>query len=130
MKINNIKINNYGKLKNKEINLKNNINIIYGENEAGKSTLLKFILNTFYGISKNKKGKEMSDFDRYKPWSGEDFSGRIEYELDNKEKYEIYRDFNKKNPKIYNELKEEISKQFNFFMSKQKLMKNYFYQQF
>ena len=43
MKNKNIKINNYGKLKNKEINLKNNINIIYGENEAGKSTLLKFI---------------------------------------------------------------------------------------
>ena len=55
MKINKLKINSYGKLKEKEINLENGINLIYGENEAGKSTLIKFIINSFYGISKNKK---------------------------------------------------------------------------
>ena len=65
MKINKLKINAYGKLKDKEINFKNNINIIYGKNEAGKSTLLNFISNCFYGISKNKKGKDISDFERY-----------------------------------------------------------------
>ena len=58
MKINHIKINAFGKVKNKEINLDDNLNIIYGKNEAGKSTILKFIINSFYGISKNKKGKE------------------------------------------------------------------------
>ena len=113
MKINNIKINNYGKIKNKEINLKNKINIIYGKNEAGKSTLLNFIFNTFYGISKNKKGKTISDYEKFKPQEGEEFSGKLEYELDNNEKIEIYRDFNKKNPKIFNENLEDISKQFN-----------------
>ena len=118
MKINKLKINSYGKLKNKEIELKDNINIIYGKNEAGKSTLLKFIINSFYGISKNKKGKDYSDFDKYLPWSEEEFSGKIEYELDNKEKYEVYRDFKKKNPKIFNEKKEDISKQFNIDKSK------------
>ena len=78
MKINKLKINAYGKLKDKEINFKNNINIIYGKNEAGKSTLLNFISNCFYGISKNKKGKDISDFERYMPWAGEDFSGKME----------------------------------------------------
>ena len=43
MKINYLKINQFGKLKNKEIKLENNINLIYGKNEAGKTTLLKFI---------------------------------------------------------------------------------------
>lgn len=118
MKINKLKINSYGKLKEKEINLKDGINLIYGQNEAGKSTLIKFIINSFYGISKNKKGKEVSDFEKYKPWSGEEFSGKLEYELDNKEKYEIYRDFNKKNPKIFNENMEDISKQFNIDKNK------------
>lgn len=113
MKINNVKINNYGKINNKEIDFQKNINIVYGKNEAGKSTILNFISNCLYGISKNKNGKELSDFEKYKPWIGEEFSGRIEYELDNNEKYEVYRDFSKKNPKIYNEEKEEISKQFN-----------------
>ena len=118
MKINKLKINSYGKLKEKEINLKDGINIIYGENEAGKSTLINFIINSFYGISKNKKGKEISDYEKYKPWSGEEFSGKIEYELENKEKYEIYRDFNKKNPKIFNENMEDISKEFNIDKNK------------
>ena len=113
MKINKIKINSYGKLKNKQIDLKDGINIIYGKNEAGKSTILRFIVNSFYGISKNKKGKEYSDYERYLPWNNEEFSGNIEYELDNKAEYEIHRDFKKKNPQIYNEMKENISSEFN-----------------
>ena len=118
MKINKIKINSYGKLKEKEIKLKDGINIIYGENESGKSTLLNFIVNSFYGISKNKKGKEYSDVEKYTPWLGEEFSGKLEYELNNKNKYEIYRDFKKKNPKIFNENMEDISKEFNIDKSK------------
>ena len=112
MKIKNIKINSYGKLKEKEINLKDNFNIIYGKNESGKSTLLNFTKNTFYGISKNKNGKEISDYEKYLPWVGEEFSGKIGYELDNEEYFEIYRDFHKKSPKVFNSNLEEISRQF------------------
>ena len=126
MKINNLKINSYGKIKNKEINLKNGINIIYGKNEAGKSTLLNFIFNSFYGISKNKKGKIFSDFEKYKPQEGDEFSGKIEYELDTNERYEIFRDFNKKNPKIFNENSEDISNQFNI---DKKTGNEFFYEQ-
>ena len=53
-----IKINSFGTLKNKEINLDKNVNIIYGKNESGKSTLLTYIKTAFYGISRNKNGKE------------------------------------------------------------------------
>ena len=111
MKIENIKINSYGNLKNKEINLKK-FNIIYGKNESGKSTLLNFIKNIFYGISKNKNGRDISDYDKYLPWGENDFSGKIKYLLDNNFEYEVYRDFNKKNPVVYNEQMEDISKEF------------------
>lgn len=48
--------------------------ILYMEkNESGKSTLLNFIVNSFYGISKIK-GKEYSDVEKYTPWLGEEFS--------------------------------------------------------
>lgn len=117
MKINNIKINGFGKLENKEINFKNNINLIYGENEAGKTTLLKFISGIFYGISRNKNKKEISDFERYKTWGEKDFSGKIEYSLDNKETYEVFRDFTKKNPKIYKD-SEDVSNNFNIDKTK------------
>ena len=36
------------------------MNVVIGKNESGKSTLLNFIVNSFYGISKNKKGKDKS----------------------------------------------------------------------
>ena len=112
MKINNLKINGFGKIENKEIKLLDNINLIYGENEAGKTTLLKFISGMFYGISKNKNKKEIPDYEKYKPWKAEEYSGKIEYVLDNKETFEVFRDFNKKNPKIYKN-SEDISKNFN-----------------
>ena len=113
MKIKNIKINNYGNLENKEINLENKINIIYGKNESGKSTLLNYIKNIFYGISKNKNGKEISDYEKYNPWGKQEFSGKIKYELDNGSCFEIFRNFHKKNPEVYNGNMEEISKEYN-----------------
>ena len=113
MKVEEIKINSFGTLRNKEINLSDKINIIHGKNESGKSTLLAYIKTAFYGISRNKNGKEISDYDKYKPWSGEEFSGKIKYTLDSGEQFEIFRDFNKKNPKIYNAKLEDVTNQFN-----------------
>ena len=110
MIINYLKINGFGKIKNKEINLSDNINIIYGKNEQGKTTTLKFLEAMFYGASKNKNGKDICDFEKYKPWTGDDYSGKLAYTLKNGEEFEVYREFKKKNPKIYNKNGEDISK--------------------
>ncbi len=118
MRINNLKINGFGKLKNQNLNLDKGINIIYGKNESGKSSCLKFISSMLYGASKNKNGKDISDFDKFKPWKTEEFSGKISYVLDNGEEYDIYREFKKKNPIIYNSLKEDISKNFTIDKTK------------
>lgn len=117
MKINNLQINGYGKLSNKEIGLNRNINVIYGKNEAGKSTLLNFINSIFYGANKNKNGKDISDYDKYLPWKTEEFSGKISYELDNGEQYEIFRDFRKKNPIIYHN-KQDVSSDYSIDKAK------------
>lgn len=119
MKIQKIKINGFGKIQNKEWEFNNKINLIQGENESGKSTLLKFILAMFYGTSRNKNGKFLSDFERYKPWNTEEYSGKIEYELDNGEKYEVFREFKRKAPKIYDEKEEEITKNYSTDKSKE-----------
>jgi len=113
LKIRNIKINGFGKLENREIDLGNHVNLVYGKNEAGKTTFLKFIPSMFFGISKNKKGKDIADFDKYTPWGSDEFSGKISYELDNGDVYDVFRDFKKKSPVIYNASKDDISKQFN-----------------
>ena len=113
MKLNKLKINSYGNLQNREMEF-NKLNIIFGENEAGKTTLQNFIMSMFYGMEK-KKGKEaFSDVDKYTPWKGTtDFSGKISYELDDNTKYEIFRDFTKKNPEIYDETGKDITKDFS-----------------
>ena len=135
MRIDKLKINGFGKIKNEDIDLSSGINIVCGKNEAGKSSLLKFISSMFYGVSKNKNGKEISDFDRYKPWINDEFSGKISYTLDNNESFEVYREFKKKNPIIYNSRKEDISKDFpvdktrgiDFFMTQTGIDEETFY---
>ncbi len=113
MQIKELQINNFGKLKDKKIELKNGINIISGKNESGKSTILKFITSMLYGVNKNKNGKRISDYERYTPWSENgEYSGKITYELDNNEKYEVYRNFTKKNPQILDKSGNDVSKDY------------------
>ncbi len=111
MQIKNLKINQYGNIENKELDFKK-FNIVYGKNESGKSTLLNFILSSFYGISKNKNGKFESDYDRYNPWNQNEFSGNINYSLDDNSEYSVFRNFDKKNPQILDEMGNDISKSF------------------
>ena len=112
MLIKDLQINNFGKLKNREIELNNGINIIFGENESGKSTILKFITSMFYGVSKNKNGKRITDFEKYTPWYEGEYSGKIKYKLDNGEEYEVYRNFTKKNPQILDSNGNDVSKNY------------------
>ena len=118
MIIKDLKINNFGKLENREFKFNDGINLIYGENESGKSTLLKFIYGMFYGLSKNKNGKTIPDIEKYKPWNNGEYSGKLRYSLDNGNTYEIFRAFEKKNPKIFNEDSEDISKTFTIDKAK------------
>lgn len=110
MEINNVKINGFGNLENKNIQFKNGINLILGNNENGKSTLLKFISSMFYGIPKNKSLEEV------RPWYSNDFSGKIEYTLDNGEKYFVFRDFANKKIQILNDNYEDVTS--NYGMDK------------
>ena len=119
MKIEKIQINGFGKLENKEIELTDGINIILGRNESGKSTLLKFINSMLYGISKNKRGKIISDQEKYKPWNTEQYSGKIKYKLDDKKEYEIYRDFKNRELKIFNNFGDDLTPLFNVEKNKE-----------
>ena len=112
MRINNLKINSFGKLEDKYLEFKK-FNLIYGDNEAGKSTLLNYIMNIFYGMSKNKNYKNSFDYDRFLPWNNSDFSGQINYSLDNGANYRAYRDFCKRETYVYDENNTEISNLFS-----------------
>ena len=111
MKIDNFKINNYGKIENREVILTNGINLIKGYNEAGKSTILSFLNSMLYGIDKTKKGN-ISEYDKYLPWLSTNFSGSMEYSLDNAQKYYVFRDFKKKIPVVLDQNRNDITLNF------------------
>ncbi|EGT3615285.1 hypothetical protein FHH43_03370, partial [Clostridium perfringens] len=85
MIIKKINAKSFGKLENKEIELKEGFNIIYGENESGKSTLQSFIKVMLYGVENKKGKKSLSDRAKYTPIGRSTFSGELLIEVENQE---------------------------------------------
>lgn len=98
MKIKKLGIKSFGKFQDKEIEFKNGLNIVYGNNEAGKSTTHKFIQGMFFGFFKPySKNKLYSDeYKRFKPWNSDLYKGSLEFTI-GKSEYRIERNFDKKN---------------------------------
>lgn len=88
MKINKLFIKSFGKFQNKEINLKQGINLIVGDNEAGKSTIHKFIEGMFYGFYRPNIKRRMTteEYDKYLPWdNSNEYYGVMEISEEDKE---------------------------------------------
>ncbi|NLY43077.1 MAG: AAA family ATPase [Clostridiaceae bacterium] len=108
MIIERIRINQFGKFDKKELKLNKGLNIIYGMNESGKSTIQAFIKAILYDLDKKEEIK-------YLPWGAKGFgsSNEITYTLDNGQTYTVEKDFNKKRTHIYSlEPYKEITGQF------------------
>ena len=99
MIIRKVKVGQFGKLKDKEINFREGLNLVYGENEAGKSTLQAFIKAMLYGMGSGKKDIRVNDRKRYLPWSGEDASGELYFTDSSKQDYLIKKRFGEKKKK-------------------------------
>lgn len=80
MKINKIYISAFGKFKDYEIDFTDGLNVIYGENENGKSTLMAFIKMMFYGSGRASSQLSKSLRVKYTPWSGDKMGGKIYFE--------------------------------------------------
>lgn len=75
MKIRKLDIYGFGKHENKSIDFSENVNVIYGNNEAGKTTIQQFILQILFGFPQ-KNSSQL----RYEPKSGGKYGGRIHIE--------------------------------------------------
>ena len=89
-------LQNFGRFHNKEIELKPGLNLIYGENEAGKSTIHAFIKGMLFGIERSRgRGVAGKDdvYTRYLPWNNPGaFNGSMDISIDHKD-YRIQRSF-------------------------------------
>ncbi|PKM79292.1 MAG: hypothetical protein CVU88_06545, partial [Firmicutes bacterium HGW-Firmicutes-13] len=94
MILNRLYLKSFGKFKDKEIILTDGLNIIYGPNEAGKSTIQKFIEGMFFGFKKPYKSRRIftNEQQSCQPWDSDIYTGILEYEHQGK-KYQIERDF-------------------------------------
>ncbi len=70
MKIQSVYIKEFGAIRDREITLSEGLNIIEGNNESGKSTLLAFIKFMLYGLPKKSPGEAVTEKDRAFSWSG------------------------------------------------------------
>ena len=82
MIIKHILIHNFGGLVNKEIFPERGLNVIYGVNEAGKSTVAEFIKAMLYGMDNNMRDIRENERLRYMPFESSFMSGIMEVEND------------------------------------------------
>lgn len=94
MKIKKIYISAFGGLKDFTLELNDGLNVVYGNNEDGKSTVAAFIKAMFFGTGRSTKNLAESPRQKYTPWSGDTPAGRIYFENNNKN-YCLEREFKK-----------------------------------
>ena len=61
MRLLKLNISNFGFFHNKRIQLSPGLNLIYGKNEAGKSTVFGFIKGMLFGIEKQRGRPSIND---------------------------------------------------------------------
>ena len=68
MIIKEVNIGKFGKLENQKYQFAPRINVIYGANESGKSTLMQFLKAMLFGLEKTRVRKTLDTYNRYEPW--------------------------------------------------------------
>lgn len=96
MKIKSVHIDGFGKWHDADFQFTDNPQVIFGSNEAGKTTLVHFITSVLFGFA-NGRGKNR--YEQYKPKNGSAYGGSITMTVDNHD-YQIHRGPGKKGGKV------------------------------
>ena len=93
-----LRIDGFGKLQSQTISFDPCFNVVFGPNEAGKSTLTAALLASLYGLGRGDK-------ERYRPWSGAPFATALRYELADGRSFEVQREYERdtKGVRVYDE---------------------------
>ena len=98
MNIIKLELTHFGKFHLKTITFTSGLNIVYGKNEAGKSTIHAFVRSMLFGIPDTEEGNER--YEHYLPWeTPHDFCGRMWIKKDDKV-YRIERNFLRPQPTV------------------------------
>lgn len=112
MILNKLTITGFGKLSNNEIPFREGLNIVYGTNESGKSTMQAFINAMLYGQSR-ARSSGMTEKERYRPWNGSAYAGSMEYTLKDGSRFRVWRDFGTGQVKVFDSNLSDITDEFS-----------------
>ncbi|HLB49197.1 MAG TPA: AAA family ATPase [Anaerolineales bacterium] len=101
MKFETIYVAGFGCLKSVNLNLTSGLNVFFGPNEAGKSTLQQAFWALLYGFYRGdrKTPGETDQLLRFRPWSNGTYGGHLAYRLDNGRAYRVDRAFDEDDPR-------------------------------
>ncbi len=116
MKIKKMSINGFGRFINTEISVSDGLNLIYGENEAGKSTLQSFIKAMLFGFPSQRTDGEgrLPESKKYEPWYGTEYSGSLGVVTDEGRFLRVERDFSKNECRVYDRNLQDVTSEFPY----------------
>ena len=96
MRLLDLHIDGFGKFHDRSVKFEDDMNIVYGKNEAGKSTLHTFIRCMLFGLERGRGRASKNDlYSRYEPWQNKAaYGGQLRLEK-NGTVYRIERNFQK-----------------------------------
>ena len=99
MIIKRITVRNFGKLQDRTMEFSDGINVLYGDNESGKTTTHTFVRSMLYGIQRQRGRAARKDaYNLYLPWeNSSDYGGTLWFENGGKN-FRLTRNFYKENP--------------------------------
>ena len=100
MVIKRLKIKNFGKIHDRNMDFSPGMNVLYGENESGKTTTYTFLKSMFYGIQRMRGKAARTDvYSTYEPWENPaDYGGTLWFENGGKN-FRLTRNFYKNDQK-------------------------------
>ncbi len=102
MKIEELHLIGFGRFHNYKISFEDGLNLIYGENEAGKTTIQHFIVGMLYGffVPGARRKTYSAEYSQYQPWnSAISYEGAMICSKDGR-RYRIQRVFQKENESV------------------------------
>lgn len=91
-----VSITNFGKLHDLSLSFDKGMNVIYGDNEAGKSTVHAFIRVMLFGLDRQRgRASKTDDYSRFEPWENPaSYEGTMTFQKGGTV-YRIYRRFSR-----------------------------------
>ncbi|MGE5577117.1 MAG: ATP-binding protein [Syntrophothermus sp.] len=92
MRIMRVRFSGFGRFSGQTIDFDPNLQVIYGPNETGKTTLINAILGVLYGFKGSRRLRDLRD--AYRPWQpGLPYRAAVTFRDDKGQVYQVERDF-------------------------------------